>query len=459
MTSAARVVRNVEADDAAGLRPGERLINLDDALELAERLHRAGHLDDAEAIYGAVLERRPDDPVALHLSGVLRHQLGDSARGAALIERAIALRPQDPAAHNNLGNVLLEAGDVERAIDAYRACLALAPDFADTHNNLGTIHRARREHALAEACYLRAIAIRPDFVDAHNNMANLMLAQRRIDEAVIWSCKAVTLDPRHASARRVLGMAHCSIGEYDKAADVYRAWLADEPDNPLALHHLAACTGEQVPARAADAYVESTFDGFAASFDAKLAKLDYRAPELVAAAARARCGRALRALDVLDAGCGTGLCGPLVREHARRLEGVDLSQGMLNRAAARAAYDALHRAELGAFLATHAGAFDLIVSADTLCYFGVLDDLLRHAASALRGEGLVVFTLEALIEGAGFRLQPHGRYCHARGYVEETLHNAGLETLSIEQHVLRQEGGLPVAGWLVAARRKTAWPG
>ena len=28
-------------------------------------------------------------------------------------------------------------------------------------------------------------------------------------------------------------------------------------------------------------------------------------------------------LDVLDAGCGTGLCGPLLAPYARRLVGVD----------------------------------------------------------------------------------------------------------------------------------------
>ena len=77
----------------------------------------------------------------------------------------------------------------------------------------------------------------------------------------------------------------------DKAAAVFRGWLAEEPGNPMALHYLAACEGGQaIPGRASDAYVESTFDSFAASFDEKLASLDYRAPGLVAEAVRAACG-------------------------------------------------------------------------------------------------------------------------------------------------------------------------
>ncbi len=68
-----------------------------------------------------------------------------------------------------------------------------------------------------------------------------------------------------------------------------------------------------------------TFDSFAASFDSKLAKLLYRAPALVAEMLAEPDVEASKSLDVLDAGCGTGLCGPLIAPYARRLVGVDLS--------------------------------------------------------------------------------------------------------------------------------------
>ena len=113
---------------------------------------------------------------------------------------------------------------------------------------------------------------------------------------------------------------------------------------------LAACSGRDVPARASDAFVEKTFDSFAASFDAKLASLGYRAPALVAEMLAHAGLDASRSLDVLDAGCGTGLCGPLVAPYARRLVGVDLSEAMLARARARDVYDELVKGELTAYL-------------------------------------------------------------------------------------------------------------
>ncbi|MBS0511235.1 MAG: tetratricopeptide repeat protein [Proteobacteria bacterium] len=451
-------------------------ITLEEAVLRAQQAHRHGQLDLAERIYRAVLELDPQDVNALHFLGVLLHQRGDSGGGVALIERALALAPDAPGVWNNLGNVLLEMGQVDKAVDSYQRCLALAPEFGDAHNNVGTIHRSRGEWALAEAAYLRAIAAQPDLADAYdnmaalnraalaanpaladayNNLANLMMAQRRIGEAVAYACKAITVSPGHGSARKLLGIAYYTLGELDKAAAVYREWLAEEPDNPVALHHLAACTGQAIPERAADRYVEKTFDDFAASFDAKLEHLQYRAPHLLAHALEAACGAPQGALEVLDAGCGTGLCGPLVRAHARVLSGVDLSARMLERARQRGIYDDLHKAELTHYLSQHRERWDVVLSADTLCYFGDLDAMLAASHAALRPGGRLLFTVEALAgdSDAPFHLQPNGRYAHRHGYVAEAMARAGFADIAIDGQVLRNECGEPVHGWLVGGRR------
>jgi predicted TPR repeat methyltransferase len=159
-------------------------------------------------------------------------------------------------------------------------------------------------------------------------------------------------------------------------------------------------------------------------------------------------------LDVLDAGCGTGLCGALVAPFARRLAGVDLSEGMLKQAAEKNIYHALINAELAAYLRDHCEAFDLIVSADTLVYFGDLTEVIAAAARALRPNGLFVFTLEhAVGEGVtAYRLERHGRYSHGKDAVERLLAIAGLQPI-IAQAELRMEAGVPVAGLVVSARK------
>jgi SAM-dependent methyltransferase len=170
-----------------------------------------------------------------------------------------------------------------------------------------------------------------------------------------------------------------------------------------------------VPARASDAYVTSTFDAFAESFDAKLGKLQYRAPQLVADALARCAGEHCGHLVALDAGCGTGLCGPLIAPWVAHLTGVDLSAGMIERARGRGVYDELERAELTAYLERHPASFDLIVSADTLVYFGPLEQVLAAAAGALRPGGLLIFTAEEAAGGLPDKpprpLQPPPRLC------------------------------------------------
>jgi predicted TPR repeat methyltransferase len=102
----------------------------------------------------------------------------------------------------------------------------------------------------------------------------------------------------------------------------------------------------------------------------QLAKLSYRAPALVAEMLKRSGVDPSKRVHILDAGCGTGLCGPLVAPYACRLVGVDLSEGMLARARERDVYDVLVKGELTAYLEACTDTFDVIVSADTLVYFG-----------------------------------------------------------------------------------------
>jgi predicted TPR repeat methyltransferase len=425
-------------------------------LQQAMQCHGGGRLDEAEAAYRAVLAAEPANPDALHLLGVLQAQRGRHDEAAELITAAIAANPHEPMFHNNLGNVCTERGRLDEAEASYLRALQLDGSRVDALNNLGVLLGARGNADGAEQVLRRVVELAPDFADARQNLANHLFRCGRLSEAVQQCMDGLVVAPRSAVLRRLLGVSYSMLGMKDEATAVWRAWLQAEPGNVLAEHHLRACTGEDVPARAADAYVQRVFDGFAASFDAKLASLSYRAPELVAQAVARHAGAPQRDRDVLDAGCGTGLCAPLLAPWARQLVGVDLSAGMLEKARARGGYDELVQGELVTFLRERGRRWDLIVSADTLCYFGALEAFAAAAAASLRPHGRLVFTVEALDAaggdaGADHRLLEHGRYSHRRGYVQGVLQAAGLDVLETSGAVLRTEGGEPVHGWVVAA--------
>jgi predicted TPR repeat methyltransferase len=145
----------------------------------------------------------------------------------------------------------------------------------------------------------------------------------------------------------------------------------------------------------------------------------------------------------------------LLKPFAAFLVGVDLSIGMLRKAAGRRLYDELVEAELGAYMAAHPSSFDIIVSCDTLVYQGQLETTVAAAANALRPGGRLLFTLEQLTEGgenSPYRLAPTGRFCHEATYVLETLRKADFVDATTHPIVPRLECGEPVRGLLVTAR-------
>ena len=435
-----------------------RELTIEEAVSFAILLQKNKQFLEAHALYRRVLETEPDHPRALHYAGVLAHQQGRNDEALALIERSLALVRDQADWHSNLGIVLQSADRLDRAIDSYRRAISIDPSHANAHNNLGVLLRATGQPVEAEAAYRAAIQLDPEHIDAYTNLGILLNGLKRTEEAAACYCKVITLKPKHREARKLLALAHSTLGEVDKAADIYGEWLEEEPGDPIARHMLAACTGRDVPERASSAFVEKTFDSFASSFESKLASLSYRAPSLIAAMLEDSGLEPSHCLDVLDAGCGTGLCGPIVAPFARRLVGVDLSEGMLAHANDKNVYHALMKAELTEFLRDNGEAFDLIVSADTLVYFGDLKGAIAAFAYALRPNGLFVFTLEHAVrdsDGVDYRLERHGRYSHARANVEQLLAFSGLRS-KIIQAELRMEAGVPVPGLVIRAAKSVS---
>ncbi len=431
-------------------------VTVAEALQMAIEMHRQGRVDQAVLVYERILDTVPDQVDALHFLGLARHQQGRSEDALDLMGRALAQAPDVPDMRNNRGNVLKVLGRLDEAEADYRAALALRPDDVHALSNLGTVLRERGQLEDAEAVLRQAVALQPLHHEAHLNLGNVLAAQHRYGEAADSHKEALRLRPSAGEAHRRLGATLYALGRVAEAADVYRRWLAQSPDDPEAAHLLAACTGQDVPGRASDRYVKSAFDRFAETFDRTLARLEYRAPSLVGEAARGVAGDRAGTLDVLDAGCGTGLCAPSLRPLARTLTGVDLSAKMLDRARTRGGYDALACAELTEFLREHPASYNLIVSADTLVYFGALEEAMKAAATALRSGGHLVFTVERSEDADaphGSRVHPHGRYSHTESYLRRVLADAGLQVLSAPAVELRKEAGLWVPGTLVTARR------
>ena len=447
---------------------------------------------EARDCYRRAIAAQPDKAAAHYNLGNALAALGELPAAAESYRRAIAIRPGYGAAYYNLGNVLYDLAQWSDAAACYRQALeadGAQPDAGTAYNLARALHHGGRpEEALAY--YRQTIEARPEFHTAHEALGLALVDAGHPGEALPWHRRAVELAPQDPLAHLYLGRTLTLLQQFAEAEAVYRrvleldahaspvyhalgqildaegrreelaalgeAWLRASPSDPEAIHFHAAWTGRQLPARAADEFVRAAFDGFADNFDSALARMDYRAPQLLQAILAPACATPQRDRAILDAGCGTGLCGPLLRPWAARLVGVDLSAGMLAQAQRRGLYDELVLAELTEYLRGRQAAFDVIVSADTLVYFGDLVPMLTAAGAALRPGGWLAFTVEHLPSDApqrDFQLHAAGRYAHSEPYVRQCLERGGLIVAASEHAMLRRERGQPVAGLVVLAKR------
>lgn len=421
--------------------------------------HRAGDVAAALVQYGQALALDPDETDALHLSGMALRALGRRDEALAFLDRAIARKPSDAVFHANRAATLLDLAQFIDAREAAACSASLDPGHAPGHINLAAACAALGDDDAAESSYRRALALAPGSADARNNFANLLQRRGRVAEAIEHYEAAIAAAPDHQAAHSNYGTALYALhraGDAALAAGKASTWARAHPGNATARHVAAALTGAQAEARAPDDYVRSAFDMFAPSFETTLAKLEYRAPQALDALLTRLMPLAAPLGAVLDAGCGTGLAAPMLRPRGIRLEGVDLSPAMVERARARRLYDALRVDELTADLRAHPGAYDLIVAADVLCYFGELADALSACARALKPGGALAFSLERLDDatpGETWRVRPSGRYAHAATSLPDLLARAGFATPELVPQSTRAEAGAPVPGLLVFARR------
>ena len=229
--------------------------------------------------------------------------------------------------------------------------------------------------------------------EAHNNLGNIRKTQGRRDEAMACFERALAHKPGYAEAHYNMGNLFFDSAAPDAAAAHFQACLASDPKDSLGAGLLLARLGVlATPAQASKAHLEKHYADKSLNWDRGR---EYRGHELVAQALRQRMPRS--GLTILDAGCGTGLVGVLLRDMAVRLDGVDFSPDMLEKAGAKRTYDHLHRDDIVAFMARTANTYDAIASAATLIHFGDLAPVFQ----APRREGPET--------GRGFRLHAFSR--------------------------------------------------
>ena len=182
-------------------------------------LHRqAGARAHAADFFARALELEPDYLAALVWLGRMALDEGRTADASAAFERALAVDPASAAALAGAGRAVLAAGDAARAVSYLERALALAPAAGSLHYSLGMAHRALGNLEAAQS----HLARRGDGVPAPPD------ALMRDYDALL----------RSALAYEIRGMQAMDGRRFAEAASIFRAGLAETPDDPSLRHRL-----------------------------------------------------------------------------------------------------------------------------------------------------------------------------------------------------------------------------
>ena len=206
--------------------------------------HQSGDLPKAEAIYQQILQTDPNQPIALHLLGVIAHQDGKNNTAVDFIKKALTIKPNYVEAYSNLGLALEKLGKFDEAVTIYNQALTIRPDYAEAHFNLGNALHGLGKLDEAVASYNNALAIKPAYAEAYSNLGNALKELGKLDEAVESYNKAIAIKPDYAEAYYNLGNILHELGRLDEAVASYNKALNIKPDYAEAHNNLGIALQE-----------------------------------------------------------------------------------------------------------------------------------------------------------------------------------------------------------------------
>jgi predicted TPR repeat methyltransferase len=393
-----------------------------------------------------------DDPTeqakAFFFEGNALFEQGQLEDAAGRYQAALALVPGRPSILANLGVSLCRLGRWPEAVALLTQATKADPEHRDAWVALGLSQEALSNWAGAAHALQQGVKLGAATAQIQLSLALCLLRLERPDEALKALDQALALDPTLAEAWSQRGSVLRDAGQYVEAARCFEQALAHGGDETLHRFYLASVrAGEATPAQPPRAYVEALFDEYADDFQSHLIQhLKYQAHETLLAPLRVG---GQRFPLVLDLGCGTGLCGQLIRPHADAVDGVDLAQAMVEQARASGAYRRVEQGDLLGFLRSQTEPADLVIAADVFIYVGALDEVFAAVRQRLHPGGCFAFSVELAGDGQDLQLRPSLRYAHSPAYVERLAKAHGFQVRQTWQAPLREDQRKPVMGLYV----------
>lgn len=348
-------------------------------------------------------------------------------------ERFLTEDPRFPALHVFKGDALRALSRPEEALDAYREAILLDPNDALARTNYASLLFDQKDYANALNASDSAIFIDPAFTDPYIVSGNVLSALGYADQAVFAYHRAFSLDEGNKELGEYVAELYTEQQMLDQAMPVYFTLAEKEPDNAAlqlkiggALlfslqngasfdavsqyastwektfnnNSLIHSFAEEIKTNNVNynpltvEHLTAFFDTFAADYDTAMMGEGYAIPDLLKEAMEKNFSNRTD-LEILDVGCGTGLCGIVVKPYSASegLYGVDLSSKMLDLAYDKKIYDKVFNGDFVSYFAQNDRKYDLILAGDVLPYNADFAAALSSIKTGLKDKGYLMFSL------------------------------------------------------------------
>jgi predicted TPR repeat methyltransferase len=392
-----------------------------------------------------------------------------------------------------LGESLYKMGQLEKALTAYESVVKIYDDLLLTDSEQDKLVAALNKAAqvCAEITYRRNV-----------------MADEYARSAERYFLRSLEIAPENADTRTYYGVFLKQEKRISEAEKEFRVAIEVDPkknfkETGYAMVQLASIIGGLSLLEMDQKYVSTLFDGYADRFDKELCgKLEYKGHEQVINALmrvlndvadrdkvtipietplQSLSLNSRKEYSVLDIGCGTGLCGFLLRKLMpyANISGVDLSQRILEKSVQRECYNNLVLGDALQYLNTcNSLSMDSIIAADVFIYIGGLNKIFEAIYKVLRlKDSYLIFTVEELdqplasvlnnlnfafngssdsdLAEGGVMLLSSGRFGHSEKYILKLADQTGFIVLSARKEVIRMQSNIPVRSITFVLTKKT----
>ncbi|MCE2870845.1 MAG: tetratricopeptide repeat protein [Oxalobacteraceae bacterium] len=184
----------------------------------ALQLQDQGKLNEAERLFISVLEKYPDDFVALYSLGVIAGRSGRSDEALRWLTLAAETSPDNAMAHYALATTLQGLALFEQALAAFDRALEINPEYMDAYNNKATLLHSMNRHLEALQTMEQALSISPQDQKSLGNKGYILTEFKQNALAADVFKHLLTINPEYEYAEGLHAFARlhsCDWTDFD----------------------------------------------------------------------------------------------------------------------------------------------------------------------------------------------------------------------------------------------------